>query len=167
VQISVRAIVVAAFVVGLVAGTPGSAPAKKKLKVKNALTATIDGTAIKFPKNVRITAGGTTVAFMVLGQTRIRGHVLRTFAVACGDFPPGSIPGTSTHCTAQYNITKVGRHPSSKLWFNAGADQTVTFLQYDGSLVEGTLTEAALPSVSGDPSVSVDVHFIGRIAGTH
>lgn len=154
--------------VALLAGTPAWAPAKKKPKQKNALTATIDGTAIKFPKNVTITAGGTTVAFMVLGQTRIRGHVFRTFSVACGDFPPASVPGTSTHCTAQYNISKVGRHPSSRLWFDAGADQSVTFLQYDGSLVEGTFTQAALPSITpGDAPVSVDAHFIGHITGAH
>lgn len=146
----------------LVAGTPLGAAAKNK-KAKNAFTVVVNGTTIKLPANVSFTAGGTTVAFMALGQTRIRKKLLRTASVACGDFPPATIPGTSVHCTAQLQEMKVGRHPSIKAWFEPSANLSVTFTSYDGATVAGSFDYASIPSTTGDPPISFSGQFSGRV----
>jgi len=146
----------------LVAGTPLGAAAKKK-KVKNVFTVVVNGTTIKLPANVSFTVGGTTVAFMALGQTKIRKKLLRTASVACGDFPPAAVPGSSVVCTAQYQEMKVGRHPSIKAWFHPGADLTVMFQSYDGSTVAGSFDFPSIGSLNGDPPISFSGQFSGRV----
>jgi hypothetical protein len=84
-----RSIAVAAALAALVVGMPINAAAKK------------NGKRIKFTRNVRLTAGGTTVAFFAVAQTPAHyGGILRTIAVGCADFPPATIPGTSMFCTS-------------------------------------------------------------------
>ena len=148
-----------------VAGTPLRAAAKKK-KVKNVFTVVVNGTTIKLPVNVSFTAGGTTIAFMALGQTKIRKKLFRTASVACGDFPPATIPGTSVYCTVNYSESKVGRHPSGKGWFEPQANLSVTFTSYDGTTVAGSFDFPSVPSSTGDPPISFSGQFSGRI-GSH
>lgn len=157
--------IVAALVV---AGTPlGAVAKKKKVKVKNLFTVVVNGTTIKLPANVSFTAGGTTVAFMALGQTKIRKKLLRTASVACGDFPPATIPGTSVYCTAQYQEMKTGRHPSIKAWFHPGANLSVTFQSYDGATVSGTFDYPVIESLNGDAPISFSGSFSGRVTGSN
>jgi hypothetical protein len=105
-----RPLLAVAAVAALVAGMPPAGASAKKKPVKNVLTATINGRTIKFRRIVQIGAGGTTIAFYVIGQTRPHG-ILRTLGIGCADFPLTTVPGSSNFCTFNYQETKIGRHP--------------------------------------------------------
>lgn len=137
-------VAIAAAAAALVAGMPMDAAAKK-----NRLRATVDGKRIKFTRNVSITAGGDTIAFLVIGQARLRyGGLLRTLGVSCADFPPATIPGQSLYYTANYQETRISRTPSTRLWALPVTGPLVTFDSYDGTQVEGTFS-AVLPGRHG------------------
>ncbi len=146
----------------LLVGTPLTAAARKR--EKNEFTVVVDGKTIKLPKNVTFQAGSPSIPFMALGQAR-RGKRQRTGSVACADFPPATIPGTSTFCTAQYQDWKLGRHPVLDTWSSSGVHLSVTFTSYDGTTVEGSFSFPSLPSITGKPSISFEGHFRGRLLG--
>jgi hypothetical protein len=142
----------------LVAGIPIEAAAKK---AKGVVTATVNGKRIKFTRYVQISGGGSTIAFMVLAQGR-KGAILRTIGVACGVFPPVSVPGPGDFCTSNYQEQRIGRHPTAKAWTAQVGTIQVTFDSYDGTQIAGHFS-GTLGSISGDPPVTIDAQFRGRV----
>jgi hypothetical protein len=151
---------VAVALAALVAGAPTDAVAKRK---KNVTTAVINGKRIKFTRYIYISGGGGTVAFQVLAQTPIRRGVFRTLGVACGQWPPASVPGPGAYCTANYTETKIGRQPTIKGWLAQVGEAQVTFDSYDGSLIAGRF-HVVMQGLTGEPPITVDGLFRGRVA---
>jgi hypothetical protein len=158
---STRSIVIAAILAATVAGMPADAAAKK-----NRLRATVNGKTIKFSYHPSITAGGDTVAFFVIGQTRPRPRgIFRTLGVACGDFPPPAVPGPSMFCTGNYQETNVRNPAASRFWTALVGGVQVNFDSYDGTNIAGTFS-GTLTSVTGDPPITVDGLFRGGVGAS-
>jgi hypothetical protein len=153
-------VMVAVALAALVAGMPAEAEARRK---KGRVSATVNGKRVKFPYNVSITAGGDTVAFFLVAQTRPRlRRLLRTIGVGCADFPPAATPATLQYCTANYQETRLSANPAAKAWTTQVVPDIVTIDSYDGTNVTGRFG-AVLESLTGDPPVTVEGQFRGRI----
>lgn len=154
---TLRILVVAALAL-LVAGLPHDALAKKK---KGKVKATINGKVVKLNRYVSIIGGGDTVAFQVISQTKPRGRFY-TLGVACGLFPPPTVPGELPYCTASLQDTKTKGGFSTKLWMNQVGETTVTIDSYDGQQIAGHFS-GDLDGLTGDPPVHVEGEFHGPI----
>jgi hypothetical protein len=158
-------LLLAAAMAVLVAGMPVAAEAAKRKK-KPVLTATVNGKRVKFKFNVQLTGGGDTIAFFVIGQTRPRlGRLLRTLGFSCGLFPPATTPADLGFCLSTYSETRVSRQPSAKAWQTPVGGTRVTVDAWDGSNIAGTFG-AVLESYTGDPPVTVEGQFRGRVTLT-
>jgi hypothetical protein len=154
-----RSIVLAALLAVLVAGVPAVAAPK------NLITATVNGKRVKLKRNVTFTVGGTTVAFLAIGQTRPRGGLLRTLGFGCGDAPTPNAPTTLMFCTVNYQETRL-RHPSTKFWAIPSADQPVTITSYDGTQISGSF-DLEVPPVNTDAPIHIQATFRGRVVSAN
>ena len=154
---TLRLLVVAALAL-LVAGLPHDALAKKK---KGKVKATINGKVVKLNRYVSIIGGGGTVAFQVLAQTKPRGRFY-TLGVACGQFPPLTVPGDLQFCSASLQDTKTKGGYSSRMWLNLPGDTVVTIDSYDGQQIAGRFS-GELDSLTGDPPLQIEGEFRGPI----
>lgn len=66
------------------------------------------------------------------------------------------------HCGAGYQEQKIERHPSARAWAQVTVDEQVMFDSYDGNQVVGSFSDI-LPSITGDPPVTVQGNFSGRV----
>jgi hypothetical protein len=148
-----------AAVAVLVAGLPQDALAKKKKKGK--VKATIGAKVVKLNRYVHIAGGGGTIAFQVLAQTKPRGQFY-TLGVACGQFPPATVPGDLQFCSASLQDTRTKGGYSSKIWMNLPGDSSVTIDSYDGQQIAGRFS-GDLDSLSGDPPIRIEGEFRGPI----
>jgi hypothetical protein len=152
-------IAVAAAVAFLVAGLPHDALAKKQKKGK--VKATIGGKVVKLNRYVHIAGGGDTIGFQVIAQTKPRGRFY-TLSVACGLFPPPTVPGDMQYCTSSLQDTRTRGGYSAKFWLNQVGETQVTIDSYDGQQIAGRFS-GDLDSVAGDPPVHVEGEFRGPI----
>jgi hypothetical protein len=155
-----QSILVTVALATLVAGIPTVASARRP---KGVFMATIDGKHVKLKFNVSFTVGGQTIALLGIGQSRPRPRgLLRTLGFGCGDFPPGSVPGNSVFCTANYQETHVGRHPSTSFWSIPSADQQIHFDSYDGATIAGSF-DLVLPPVNAAAPIHIQATFHGPV----
>jgi len=143
----------------LVAGLPHDALAKKKKKGK--VKATVNVKVVKLNRYVHIAGRGGTTAFQVLAQTKPRGQFY-TLSVACGQFPPATVPGPLDFCSASLQDTKTKGGYSSKMWLNLPGDSVVTIDSYDGQQIAGRFS-GDLDGLTGDPPVHIEGEFRGPI----
>jgi hypothetical protein len=157
--VNVRKIVVLVMLAVLMGGPPAEA-ARKKGRVK----ATVNGKRIKFKRYLHIAAGDPAVPFLVIAQTRARlGGLLRQISIGCADFPPATMPGALPFCFSQYTETRISRQPTIRGWQNTTGQTQVTIQSYDGTAVVGQFS-GALDSLSGDPPITIEGEFRGRVA---
>jgi hypothetical protein len=155
-----KSILVAAALAAFVAGMPGMASARRP---KGVFMATVDGKHVKLKFNVSFTVGGNTVAILGVGQSRPRPRgLLRTLGFGCGDFPPAAVPGNSVFCTANYQETRVSRHPTTSFWAIPSADQQIHFDTYDGTTISGSF-DLVLPPVNATAPIHIQAEFHGPV----
>jgi hypothetical protein len=129
---------------------------------KSKITATVDGTTIKWKGRLVIMSYGEAGVFIVATKVARRSKVVPTIGFGCAvDLPSLQLPHTMTlGCSANFSEARAGIPLRS--WLSTGQTVTVTFATFDGTRLTGSVTGTLEPVIGADGPITFDAEFGGK-----